>query len=111
MFPGLICIFPGFETTPTYIEAIHPNAYGPVLRNILFCTLFLNAPLMLMVYAVLPEQTINAGTNILSILAETVAGRWLRILIVVDAVLVLAGGVIDGICSACALLDRLAKFV
>ncbi|KAF8531277.1 amino acid permease-domain-containing protein [Gautieria morchelliformis] len=99
----------GFETTPTYIEAIHPDAYGPVLRNILFCTLFLNAPLMLMVYAVLPEQTINSGTNILSILAETVAGRWLRILVVVDAILVLAGGVIDGICSGCALLDRLAK--
>ncbi|KAF8531286.1 hypothetical protein JB92DRAFT_2853005 [Gautieria morchelliformis] len=99
----------GFETTPTYIEAIHPDAYGPVLRNILFCTLFLNAPLMLMVYAVLPEQTINSGTNILSILAETVAGRWLRILVVVDAILVLAGGVIDGICSACALLDRLAN--
>lgn len=110
--PGLTTsLFPGFETAPTYIEVIDPNAYGPLLRNLLFCSLFLNAPLMLMVYAVLPEQTINAGINILSILAEIVAGRWLRILIVVDAVLVLAGGVIGGICSVCALLDRLAKFV
>jgi Amino acid permease len=100
---------PGFETTPTYIETIRPNAYGPVLRNILFCTLALNAPLMLFVYAVLPEHTISAETNILSILADTVAGRWLRIVVVVDCVLVLAGGVIDGICSGCALLDRLAK--
>ena len=64
---------------------------------------------MLLVYAVLPDHSINAGANILSILADAVGGRWLRILVVVDCVLVLAGGVIDGICSGCALLDRLAK--
>ncbi|KAF8586227.1 hypothetical protein K439DRAFT_1631841 [Ramaria rubella] len=99
----------GFETTPTYIESLHPKAYAPVLRNILFCTLALNAPLILLVYVVLPAHTISEGTNILSILAEAVAGRWLRILVVVDCVLVLSGGVVDGICSASALLERLAQ--
>ena len=66
---------------------------------------------MLFVYALLPEKTILHGTNILSILAETVAGRWLRVIVVVDCVLVLAGSVIGGICSACSLLERLAKQV
>ena len=65
--------------------------------------------MIFLVYVILPAQTITGGTNILSILAETVAGKWLRVLVVIDCVLVLAGGVIDGICSGCALLERLAK--
>jgi hypothetical protein len=73
--------------------------------------LVLNAPLLLLVYAILPAEAILGGANILSILAENVAGRWLRILVVVDCVFVLAGGVIDGICSGCALFERLARFV
>ena len=71
----------------------------------------LNAPLILLIYAVLPAETILRETNILSILAENVVGRWLRIVLVVDCILVLSGGVVDGICSACALLERLARFV
>ncbi|KAF8527404.1 amino acid permease-domain-containing protein [Hysterangium stoloniferum] len=99
----------GFETTPTYIEAIDKESYSSVLRNVLICNLALNAPLMICVFAILPMQSILGGANILSVLAESVAGRWLRILIVTDSVLVLSGGVIDGICAACALLERLAK--
>lgn len=66
---------------------------------------------MFCVYVVLPTQTILRGTNILSILADEVAGKWLRVLVVIDCVLVLSGGVVDGICSANALIDRLARLV
>lgn len=64
---------------------------------------------MFCVYAVLPAEEILQNANILSIFAEAVVGRWMRILVVIDCVLVLSGGVVDGICSANALLERLAK--
>ncbi|KIJ54334.1 hypothetical protein M422DRAFT_58383 [Sphaerobolus stellatus SS14] len=99
----------GFETTPTYIEIIDRPSYPRVLTIVLFSALILNAPMMLFVYALLPSETILSGTNILSILADSVAGKWLRIVVVVDCLFVLSGSVIGGITSACTLLERLAK--
>lgn len=64
---------------------------------------------MLLVYATLPDADIVGGTNILSLLAEKVAGRWLRVVVVIDAMLVLAGGVLAGIFTLCGLLERLAR--
>lgn len=72
---------------------------------------------MLFVLAHVPLPTVLGGANVLSVLAETVrtsiiigcveymslvwctaqvAGRWLRIWVVVDAVITLCGGVLTG---------------
>lgn len=70
----------------------------------------LNAPLMLSVYAVLPHDTIISGGNVLSLLADAVGGRWLRIIVVVDCVLVVGGGgVLAGLVAMSSLLERLAR--
>ena len=69
----------------------------------------LNAPLMLFVYALLPNEVVRNGTNILSILADKVLGRWFRIILVVDGMLVLGGGVLTGLFTTCGLIDRLAR--
>ncbi len=68
-------------------------------------------------------DVILGGANVLSVLADVVSffhyfqitihsmqsgGRWLRIWIVVDAIVVLCGGVLTGILSACELLGQLA---
>ncbi|KAG8678332.1 hypothetical protein FRC08_017860, partial [Ceratobasidium sp. 394] len=97
----------GFECTPSYVQNIKPQAYGPTLRNLLVMALFLNAPLMLLVYALLPSETILSGANLLSILAEVSLGRPLRMLVVVDCVLVLAGGVFAGVVTGCRLVESL----
>jgi amino acid transporter len=99
----------GFECTPTYIEAIGPKDYGRVIRNLLWSAMVLNVPLMLFVYVHLPNEDILSGANVLSLLAEKVAGKWLRILLVIDASLVLAGGVLTGLFTACGLLQTLAQ--
>jgi Amino acid permease len=104
-------VFLGFECTPAYIEDIRPDAYGLVLRNLLCGALVLNAPLMLLVYAQLPEPIILSGANVLSLLSERVGGRWLRMIIVVDAMLVLSGGVLTGLFTVCGLVERLAQCV
>ncbi|EJU05049.1 hypothetical protein DACRYDRAFT_114337 [Dacryopinax primogenitus] len=98
----------GFECTPTYIESLRPGVFPHVLRNLIVAVTLLNAPLMLLVLACMPMEQITGGTNVLSLLAERVAGRWLRIVVVVDAVAVLLGGVLAGIVMLCGLVDRLA---
>ena len=65
---------------------------------------------MLLLFANLPTATILSGANVLSVLAEDVAGTWLRILIVIDAVLVLGGGVLTGFYTVCGLVDRLTRY-
>ena len=99
----------GFECTPAYIEVIRPKDYDRVVRNLLWSAMILNVPLMLFVYVHLPNEDILSGANVLSLLAEKVAGKWLRILLVVDASLVLAGGVLTGLFTACGLLQTLAQ--
>jgi hypothetical protein len=90
------------------------NCYPKVLRNLHLSTLVLNSGIMLLVVALLPLEVVETGENILSLLAQKVhalaiptivygvevhnqiAGRWLRILVVVDAIVVLCAGVLTG---------------
>jgi amino acid transporter len=99
----------GFETTPSYIELVSLDKYPSVIRNLICAVTLLNGPLILLVYAHIPSLEIKTGTNILSRLADKVAGRWLRTLLVVDAMLVLCGGIVTGLFTACGLLKRLAE--
>jgi amino acid transporter len=98
----------GFECTPAYIELMKLDKYPSVINILIYSVLFLNAPLMLLVYAHFSSSEIILGSNILSLLAEAVAGHWLRTLLVVDAMLVLCGGVVTGIFTAGGLLKTLA---
>lgn len=104
-------LFLGFECTPAYIEDIHPEMFKSVLRNLLVGAMVLNGPLMLLVYCLVPSDAISGNTGVLSLLAQSAGGSWLRLLIVIDAVLVLTGGIFMGLFTVCGLIDRLAKSV
>lgn len=101
----------GFECLPMNIELLKPGAYPKVLRNMHMGATLLNAPLMLLVFANLPTADILSGANVLSLLGEAVAARWLRIVVVVDASVVLCGGILTGFLSVASLLGRLTKSV
>ncbi|KAG2058114.1 hypothetical protein BDR06DRAFT_1018740 [Suillus hirtellus] len=98
----------GFECAPSYTSKMKQNCYPKVLRNLHLSALVLTSGMMLLVMALLPLDVIESGNNILSLLAQKVAGRWLRIMVVVDAVVVLCAGVLTGILSACELLVKLS---
>ncbi|KAJ3506729.1 hypothetical protein NLJ89_g6709 [Agrocybe chaxingu] len=98
----------GFECIPSYISRIKPGRFPKVLRNLHVPAILLNTTMMLLVLAMVPLDTILGGANVLSVLAQESGGVWLRIWIVVDAIIVLCGGVLTGILSACELLDQLA---
>jgi len=89
------------------------NCYPKVLRNLHLSALVLNSGMMLLLIALLPLEVVESGENILGLLAQKVctlsildyacaevhdqvAGRWLRIVVVVDAIVVLCAGVLTG---------------
>ncbi|KAG1737589.1 amino acid permease-domain-containing protein [Suillus paluster] len=98
----------GFECAPAYTAKMKKNCYPKVLRNLHLSALVLNSGMMLLIVALLPLDVVESGDNILSLLAQRVAGRWLRIMVVVDAVVVLCAGVLTGILSACELFAELS---
>ncbi|EJD51231.1 hypothetical protein AURDEDRAFT_83563 [Auricularia subglabra TFB-10046 SS5] len=99
----------GFECAPDYLSNIKRGRYPLVLRNLLWPAVFLNGTLMLLVFASLPAAQITSSANILSRLGEVVAGRWMRIWVVVDACICLCAGILTGIISNIALFERLTR--
>ncbi|KAF9556823.1 hypothetical protein CPC08DRAFT_641000 [Agrocybe pediades] len=97
----------GFECTPSYIARIKPGKFPQVLRNLHIPAIVLNTVMMLLLIALIPLETILSGANVLSVLAQASGGRWLRTWIVVDAIIVLCGGVLTGILAACELFEQL----
>lgn len=71
----------------------------------------LNVPLLLLLSLSLDPSVLYSSSNLLSLLAETsnFAPRFLKILVVVDAVTVLCGGVLCGGVACCALVERLSS--
>lgn len=99
----------GFECTPSYIEVIRPKDYSSILRNLIIVSALINTVLSFLACALLPVNTIVNGTNVLSALGSLTGGGWLRILILIDAVAVLLGGIMTGTVTTIQLLDRMAQ--
>jgi len=53
--------------------------------------------------------TIVDGQNVLSALGGLAGGKWLRILVLIDAISVLLGGVLTGTVTTIELLNRMAQ--
>ncbi|KAK1216606.1 hypothetical protein PQX77_020726 [Marasmius sp. AFHP31] len=99
----------GFECAPSYIGRIKPGRLPLVLRNLHYPAIAITVVMATLSLALVPLNTILAGANVLSVLAEICVGKWLRVWIVVDAVIVLCGGVLTGVLSACELFEQLAR--
>lgn len=81
--------------------------------NNMFGFLFaINAPMTLMVTVLVPVPVVIANSaNAVSVLGEYAAGgeKWLRLWIMVDAVIVLCAGVLTGLIGAIGLIQRMAS--
>lgn len=111
LFDGVCVAFvglTGFECSPSYINQVKPGEFPKALRNLHIIVLLTEAPLMLLVLALIPMDAILSGANVLALLGQ-VAGRgaWLKVFVVIDACLVLCGGIITGIVAFCGLIDAL----
>nr|CDI51008.1 conserved hypothetical protein [Melanopsichium pennsylvanicum 4] len=113
IFDGICVAFvglTGIECSPSYINQVKSGEFPKALRNLHWIVVLTEAPLMLLVLALVPMQAILGGSNVLALLGQ-VAGRgaWLKLFVVVDACLVLCGGIITGIVAFCGLVDALCQ--
>ncbi|CEP18733.1 hypothetical protein [Parasitella parasitica] len=102
----------GFESAENYIEDLKPGTFPKVMNNMFGFLLAINAPMTLLVTVLVPVPVIQANAaNAVSVLGEYAAGggRWLRLWIMVDAVIVLCAGVLTGLIGATGLVQRMAS--
>lgn len=81
------------------------------MNNMFGFLMVINAPMTFLVTVLVPVPVIiNNQANAVSILGQYAAGgsRWLRIWIMIDAVIVLCAGVLTGLIGAIGLVQRLA---
>ncbi|CAO3682867.1 unnamed protein product [Rhizopus stolonifer] len=102
----------GFESAENYIEDLKPNTFPKVMNNMFGFLFVINAPLTLLATVLVPVPILQANeANAVSILGEYAAGgnRWLRMWIMVDAVIVLCAGVLTGLIGAIGLIQRMSN--
>jgi Mg2+/citrate symporter len=84
------------------------------MRNMFGFLTLLNTPITLVAIALVPIDVLRNNSAIaVSILGQYATGgnRWLRIWIMVDAVIVLCAGVLTGLIAAVGLVERMARQV
>ncbi|CAO3664430.1 unnamed protein product [Umbelopsis ramanniana] len=102
----------GYETAGNFIEELQPSDFPKVMRNMFGFLTLLNSPITLVATALVPiEELRNNSAIAVSILGQYAVGghRWLRIWIMVDAVIVLCAGVLTGLIAATGLMERMAS--
>lgn len=85
----------GFETSANYIEDQKPGVFPKTMRNMWYLATFFNPTVSFLSLCVLGIQDfIDSPNNALSLVAGAASGRWLRLLVAIDAFIVLCGGVL-----------------
>lgn len=99
----------GFESSSQYVEEQATGVFPKTLRNMWFLSSVYNIAFSLLSLAVVPmdEMTTNQDT-LLAYMGRVSAGRWLEVLVSVDAFVVLAGAVLTSYVGINGLVQRLA---
>ncbi|KAF7722268.1 hypothetical protein EC973_003488 [Apophysomyces ossiformis] len=104
----------GIESAENYIEDMRPDTFPKVMNNMFGLLSVLNTPMTLLVTALVPMSMVpDNSATIISLLGQYAAGgnRWLRMWIMIDAVIVLCAGVLTGLVGAVGLVQRLASIL
>ncbi|MFN0124080.1 MAG: APC family permease [Blastocatellia bacterium] len=99
----------GFESSANFIEEQKPGVFQKTLRNMWIAVAVFNPLISFLSLGVLPLAEIGANKE--SLLAEMgllSAGKWLQVMVSVDAVLVLSGAVLTGYIGVTGLVRRMA---
>lgn len=118
LFDGVCAAFvglTGFECAPSYAGHVKQGAFSKSLWWLQIAVLLLEPGLMLFCLAGLSTTQLTdaaqgGSANLLALLgARVVGGNWLRLLVTIDAAVVLCGGIITGIISFCGLFFALGS--
>jgi amino acid transporter len=98
----------GFESSANFVEEQAKGVFQKTLRNMWVVVTVFNPLLAFLAIAVLPLATVNNHTEtLLSYLGTSTGGRWLGIVISVDAVAVLSGAVLTSFVGVSGLMQRM----
>jgi len=100
----------GFETSANFVEEQKPGVFPKTLRNMWMSVSVINVVLPSLAVAVLPLDDLTGDKSgfALAFLAERVAGPFMRDVVAIDALLVLAGSVLTSYVGVVGLFQRMA---
>ncbi|TMW69551.1 hypothetical protein Poli38472_001707 [Pythium oligandrum] len=106
--PALLSVT-GFESSAQFVEEQAPGVFPKTLRNMWALSSTFNMAITMLSLAVLPMKDINANSEVLlAMMGRITSGRWLEVLVTVDAFMVLAGAVLTSYVGINGLAQRLA---
>jgi amino acid transporter len=99
----------GFESSANFVEEQRPGVFPKTLRNMWIAVAIINPAMALIALSVLlKSDTLAHQEALLSHIGTNTGGRWLSVLISVDAVLVLSGAVLTSFVGVSGLIKRMA---
>lgn len=107
--PALLSVT-GFESTAQFVEEQAPGVFPKTLRNMWIISSFFNLAFSFLSLAVAPIETILLESDVLlAYIANVSAGRWLEVVVSIQAFIVLAGAVLTSYVGIVGLVRQLAS--
>jgi amino acid transporter len=98
----------GFESSANFVEEQAPGVFPKTLRNMWFAVSFFNPAIALLALAMVPLADVPGHQEaLLSHMGFLAGGRWLSVVISVDAALVLSGAVLTSFVGVTGLVRRM----
>ncbi len=98
----------GFESSANFVEEQAAGVFRKTLRNMWMVVSFFNPAITLLALCIIPlVQVGEHKESLLAFLGETAGGRWLGLIISIDAVLVLSGAVLTSFVGVTGLIERI----
>ena len=98
----------GFESSANFVEEQAPGVFPKTLRNMWIAVSIFNPSIALLALAMVPISAVSGHQEaLLAHMGELAGGRWLSILISVDAALVLSGAVLTSFVGVTGLVHRM----
>ena len=99
----------GLETSANYVEETRPGVYQKTVKDMWVAATLFNPLIAFFALGVCTNEELYAHPNdLLVVMGQTAAGTWLAKLVAVDAIIVLAGGVLTAYVGVGGLMKRLA---
>mmetsp|Transcript_71831 Transcript_71831/g.191592 ORF Transcript_71831/g.191592 Transcript_71831/m.191592 type:complete len:699 (+) Transcript_71831:33-2129(+) len=100
----------GFETSANFVEEQRPHVFALTLTNMWLAVSCINTSLSAFAIAIIPLDDLVGAHNADSVayLADVVGGPWLRNIVAIDALAVLAGSVLTSYVGVIGLFQRMA---
>ncbi|MBI1289090.1 MAG: amino acid permease [Flavobacteriales bacterium] len=98
----------GFESSANFVEEQQEGVFRKTLRNMWIVVTVFNPLMAFLALAIIPIEAVEGNQEaLLSYMGDVTGGKWLSVLISVDAALVLSGAVLTSYVGVSGLVERI----